>query len=96
MNLVGIALVHWQLGRREQARQAIEEVLSMHREGACSPTLVAAGLAVIEENEQAVGWLQRALTERDLSLPLFGQLFLIDSIRSDPRVAAIFQQVYAH
>ncbi len=91
----GIAYSQWGLGRHEDARRTVEEMLQMPRDGSCTPTMIAMGLAVIGEHERAIQWLQKAFTEHDTTLPLISQMPPVDPLRSDPRVVKVFERLYA-
>ncbi len=91
----GISYSQWQLGRYEDARRTVEEMLQMPRNGHCTPTMIAMGLAAIGEYEKAIHWLQKAFTERDTTLPLTSQLPPLDPVRAEPRVVKIFERLYA-
>ncbi len=57
----------------------------MHRDGRCSPTVLAVGHLSVGEVDCAFEWLAVAVAERDSYLSLLIQLPLVDQIRQDAR-----------
>ncbi|MEI9977619.1 MAG: winged helix-turn-helix domain-containing protein [Edaphobacter sp.] len=91
--LFGIMHSHHELGRREEAQQGLDRLRQMHREGLCSPAMLAWAHLTVGKIEEAFPLLETALTERDTRLSLFVHLPQFDVIRADDRLIRVLRQI---
>ena len=83
--LMVITKAHCDLGQLDAARAGLNRLHQMHRDGRCSPTVLAVGHLSLGEVDSAFEWLEVAGAERDSYLSLLIQLPLVDQIRQDAR-----------
>jgi TolB-like protein len=91
--LFGIMHSHHELGRREEAQQGLDRLRQMHREGACSPAMLAWAHLTVGKIEEAFPLLETALAERDTRLSLFVHLPQFDVVRADDRLIRILRRI---
>ena len=90
MRRLGLAFVYAAQGKREAARQLLEEVGREHPDFA-SP--VAGGYARLGMNDEAFEWLDRALQERDGGVLEVRAGPLFQPLRRDPRYGPLLQRI---
>ncbi len=91
--LFGIMHSHHELGRREEAEQGLDRLRQMHREGVCSPAMLAWAHLTVGKIEEAFPLLETALAERDTRLSLFVHLPQFDVVREDDRLVGILRRM---
>jgi serine/threonine-protein kinase len=80
-------------GHRDQARQVLAELSERAQDTYVKPLAfawIAIGLA---ERDQAFAWLEQAYAEHDPYLTLLNADPVYDTLRGDPRFAALLQQI---
>lgn len=80
-------------GMREQAAQALERLVARYRQGGVPVSYVAVGYAAVGDKDRAIEWLGRALAARDAFASVANAYPAFDSIRPDPRYAALMAQL---
>lgn len=91
--LFGIMHANHELGRRKEAQQVLDRLRQMHREGVCSPAMLAWAYLTVGEIEAAFPLLEIALAERDTRLSLFVHLPQFDVVRADDRLIHILRRI---
>lgn len=89
--LTGAALAHYSMGDHAGSERELQ--LLGNRYGFITPYQMAEVYAWRGEPDKAFLWLQRSAQVRDASFMYLAFDPLLDSIRSDPRFAALMQQV---
>jgi hypothetical protein len=79
-------------GMREQAAQALERLVTRYHQGGIPASYVAVGYAALGDADHAIEWLGRALAARDAFASVANAYPAFDSIRSDPRYAALMAE----
>jgi TolB-like protein/Tfp pilus assembly protein PilF len=93
-SLMGITYAR--MGRREEARQVLDNLLERSKQEYVQQILVANLYFALEENDQGFDWLERAYKGRDPWLPFikaFPFYDFYDSVRSDPRFIAMLKKI---
>jgi len=91
-NMIGIIGHHYAaLGRSEDARDILSALLRRRETEYVHPTALAYVFTGLEENDEALRWLEIAYAERDNSLQWLKYDPNLDSLRSEPR----FQDILA-
>lgn len=80
-------------GKRREAHQVIDELKERSKRSYISPTLIAIIYTGLGEKDQAFAWLDKAYDGRDFILVLLKVEPMFDSLRSDPRFAALMRRV---
>jgi len=57
------------------------------------PSSIATVYGVLNDHENTLKWLQRAYADRDGMLAYMAHDYVIDTVRSDPQVKAIFGKI---
>lgn len=90
---LGLVYVYHALGRRSESDLALARVIENYR--SVGPVNVALAYSYRGENDQAIAWLKRAVTEHDINLghdlrydPAF------DGLRSDPGYHEVLRSVH--
>lgn len=86
-------LVYALSGDRTKAEEAIRELSSGTHSPGFRPIYLATIHATLHQNDQALHWLNEALTAHDPYLPLLYADPLTDPLRSDPRFAEILRKI---
>jgi TolB-like protein/DNA-binding winged helix-turn-helix (wHTH) protein/Tfp pilus assembly protein PilF len=73
--------------------KGIENMKGRRKTGYCSAVFVARFYADLGDKEQAFQWLDTAYKEHDWTLIGLNTYFQLDSIRSDPRYAALVRKI---
>ena len=82
------------MGRREEARKMLENMIAYSKENYVLPVFIACVFVALGEKDQTFAWLEKAFRERDPWLLMYlksGHTF--DAIRSDPRYAALLRRI---
>jgi len=80
-------------GREAEARRLLAELLALRRRRYVSASLVAQVYAGLGERDQALAWLEQAHAERAADLAWVGVRPLFDSLRGEPRLAALLAKM---
>jgi adenylate cyclase len=85
-----IGYVYALSGRREEARQVLEDL----KQAGADPLNVAALHAVLGEKDQAFEWLERAYEQRSADMVNLKVDPRLDGLRSDPRFKALLKRMH--
>ncbi len=80
-------------GKRAEATQALEKLVTRYRQGGVPPSYVAAGYAAVADKDRAFEWLGRALSAYDAFASVANAYPAFDPIRSDPRFSALMSRL---
>ncbi len=80
-------------GRREEARQLLQEMMTLSATRYVSPYYISLVYVGLGDLEQAFRWLDRAIEERSAELIWLKVDPRLDTLRSDPRYDALLEQV---
>ena len=80
------------MGATTEAEKILRELVEMSGRRYVSPHYLAVVCMSLRKNEQAIAWLERAYQERSLWLVSIMTDFRFDSLRSDPRFAALLKK----
>ena len=80
-------------GRREDAERVLRELRSPSEGAYVPPYNVALVHHGLGDSAEAIGWLERAYSERDVHMVFLGVEPLWDSLRSDPRFASLLERM---
>jgi len=80
-------------GHRREALATIEELRRLAARGRPSPFNVASVYVGLHDNDEAIGWLERAVEARNWEMPMLKESPAFDAIRSDPRFQNIVARV---
>lgn len=81
------------VGDRQAALNELQGLIGKRNEKYVSAINIASGFAVLSETDDAITWLETAVTERDSNLTWLNVDREFDYLREDPRFRAILQQV---
>ncbi len=94
MSLIGVAHSHHLLGDSRDAAATVARVQQLYDAGGCSRCVVGLAHAAIGELETAIDAMEKAITERDIRLPIYTQAQPADLLRADPRFMRILDRIY--
>jgi len=81
------------VGRREAAESLLEEMKELARTSYLPPFWFALVYCTLGETDQALGWLERAVEERDPTVSLLKPEPTFHVLRADPRYQALLQRL---
>jgi len=81
------------LGRDENARAAIEQLIQLSARGYEESGFIAVIYVALGEDEEALKWLERAFVERDETLCLLAVDSRFDRLRTHPKFRTLLKQV---
>jgi len=87
------ASVYASLGKREEAKELLDELIELSKKRYVSPLWIALIFKSLGQNDQAFEWLEKAYEERDNWLIYFKVTPFFDSLRSDDRYAALLKKM---
>jgi tetratricopeptide (TPR) repeat protein len=87
-----LAWTHGKAGHGDQARACYDELEARSRHEFVAPSWLAVAAGSAGLIEEAMGWVERGVTERD-PLVLWSSLPYLDSIRAHPRFAEVTRVV---
>jgi adenylate cyclase len=89
----GLAVTYAKMGRREDARQILDQLLEKSRQQYVAADSIATVYASMGEQDEAFRWLERAIDEH--SAPAVSFIFHPEfrALRSDPRFADLVRQI---
>jgi serine/threonine-protein kinase len=88
-----LALCYARMGRTEEARAILAEILRPAAGGYASPYFAALVLIALGELEEALDYLERALEERSPLLVWVGERPVFDPLRDHPRFRRILERL---
>ena len=91
--LASLARVHALDGRQAESRVILRDLEARAAKGAASPFFVALVHTALGDKDAAFRWLERAYVERSGSIRYLKMERRLDSLRSDPRYAALMRRV---
>jgi len=96
LGVFSLAHVYALAGRREEAQNGLNQLLEMSKRRYVSPTLIAMVYIALNEKDKAFAWLDEGEKAHDLYIMRLKIDARFDSLRSDPRFAALVQRVGLH
>ena len=90
----GLAVTYVKMGRREDARRVLNQLLEKARAGYYHGTGIAEVYAALGENDEAFQWLERAFTERDANLLNLLQFPPLRPLYPDPRFVDLVRRLH--
>ena len=89
---VGLAITYARMGRREDARHILDQLIEKSRRQYVAADSIATVYVALDEKDEAFRWLERAWHEH--SAPASGFLFHTEyrALRSDPRFADLLRR----
>ena len=89
----GLAITYAKMGRREDARHILEQLIQKSREQYVAADLIATVYAALGEKDEAFRWLDRAFDEHSASMISFTSHPEFRPLRSDPRFADLLRRI---
>jgi tetratricopeptide (TPR) repeat protein len=90
---VGLAITYAKMGRREDARRILDQLIEKSRQQYVASDSIATVYVALGEKDEAFRWLDRAFQEH--SAPAYSFLFHPEyrALRSDPRFADLLRRI---
>lgn len=85
--------VHAALGHRDRAQAVMDDLLERSRQGYVAPLHLADIAMAVGDYDKAFEWLDRAVADRNGFLGAIAVEATYDSVRSDPRFAALLVRI---
>ena len=89
-SLMGVAIVHHDLGRSRESQEALDTLIARHPTAAVQ---IAQVYARRGERDRAFDWLERAYERHDESLRFLKHSALLRSLRGDPRFTVLLRKM---
>jgi adenylate cyclase len=90
---VGLAITYAKMGRREDARRILEELIEKSHQQYVAGEKIASVYAALGEKDEAFRWLERAFDEHSASMVGFASSPEFRPLRSDPRFADLLRRL---
>jgi len=90
---VGLAITYAKMGRPEDARRILEQLIEKSRHQYVAADLIATVYAALGEKDEAFRWLDRAFDEHSASMVSFTSHPEFRPLRSDPRFADLLRRI---
>lgn len=90
---IKLAVTNARAGQVEEARKMLLELKERSKQEYVSSVILAAAYGALGERDIAFELLDKAYTERDSRLTTLKTLPILDSVRSDPRFAALLKKI---
>jgi TolB-like protein/Tfp pilus assembly protein PilF len=90
---VGLAITYAKMGRREDARRILEQLIEKSRKQYVAADLIATVYAALGDKDEAFRWLNRAFDEHSASMISFTSHPEFRPLRSDPRFADLLRRI---
>jgi len=90
---VGLAITYAKMGRREDARHILEQLIEKSRQQYVAGEKIATVYAALGEKDEAFRWLERALDEHSASMAGVASSPEFRPLRSDPRFADLLRRI---
>ncbi len=89
----GLAITYAKMGRREDARRVLDQLIEKSRRQYVSADRIAAVYVALGEKDEAFRWLERAFDEH--SAPMYSMAYHPEfrALRSDPRCADLLRRM---
>jgi serine/threonine protein kinase/Tfp pilus assembly protein PilF len=81
------------MGRTEDAREIIEELIELSRQKYVSPYFVAEMFTGLDEKDRAFEWLEKGYTDRSPHMIFLEVEPKLDTLRSDPRFKDVLRRI---
>lgn len=81
------------LGRRDEARKILNDLLIRSRDGYVPPYHIAVTYVGLGDSENALTWLERAFTERDPKIVFLRSESFWNNLRSEPRFVELARKM---
>jgi TolB-like protein/DNA-binding winged helix-turn-helix (wHTH) protein/Tfp pilus assembly protein PilF len=88
-----LAGAYAQSGRRSDAERVLAALKVMAATRYVCPYELATVCSILGRNDEAIGWLQKAVNDRSICMPDMKEDPRFDSLRADPRFAELLQRV---
>jgi tetratricopeptide (TPR) repeat protein len=89
----GLAVTYIRMGKTEEARKILQELLELSKQKYTSPEHIAKIYANLGEKDKAFEWLEKAYEARSAVLPTEYLSDAYDPIRSDPRFVNLLKRM---
>jgi adenylate cyclase len=89
----GLAITYARMGRQDDARQILRQLIDRARVQYVAADSIAAVYVALGENDEAFRWLERAFSEHSESLDIFAFHREFRPLRSDPRFANLLRRI---
>jgi len=86
-------ITYERLGRRREAKEALDNLLEQAKQGYIPPILLANFYFALDENDEGFKWLDKAYEEGDSTLLEIKVDPGFDSVRSDPRFLLLLKKI---
>jgi TolB-like protein/class 3 adenylate cyclase/Tfp pilus assembly protein PilF len=90
----GLGITYAIMGRKEDARRVLNQVLEKARASYFPGSRVAEIYAALGENDEALNWLERAFTEHDANLLNLLQFSVFRPLYPDPRFVDLVRRLH--
>jgi tetratricopeptide (TPR) repeat protein len=90
----GLAITYARMGRKEDARGCLNQLLERARAGYYRGTGIAEVYTALGENDEALNWLERAFTEHDANLLNLLQFPPLRPLYPDPRFVDLVRRLH--
>ena len=80
-------------GKKNEARKALDELQERAKREHVAPNWMAVAYVGLGEKDQALAWLEKAYEERDENMTLLDVDPVFDSLRTEPRFAALLRRM---
>jgi serine/threonine-protein kinase len=92
--IAGLGITYAKMGRKEDARRVLNQVLEKARASYFPGRWVAGIYAALGENDEALNWLERAFSEHDANLLNLLQFSVFRPLYSDPRFVDLVRRLH--
>ncbi len=89
----GLAITYARMGRQDDARQILRQLIDRARVQYVAADSIAAVYVALGENDEAFRWLERAFSEHSGTLDIFAFHREFRPLRSDPRFANFLRRI---
>jgi len=89
--LCGLATIYHALGRADEAKACLDELIDSHRESWCIQIAMVYGY--MGEVDKAFEWIDRSIVSRDAGVPLLRVSPFMTSLHDDPRWPALLRKI---
>jgi tetratricopeptide (TPR) repeat protein len=89
----GLAITLARLGRKEEARQVLDELIQMANTGYFPGDLIASVYVALGENDQAFHWLERAIQEHPGAIHEIAYAREFRPLHADPRFPDLLRRI---
>ena len=90
---VGLAITYAKMGRRDDARRLLDQLIEKSREQYVAADSIATVYAALDEKDEAFRWMDRAVEEHSAAAASFAFYPEFRGLRSDPRFAELLRRL---